>query len=1291
MQCPFCQEEVGSEDELQLHCLVCTSAYADSVSAPIVPGVDSVVVRFRWVKSRPCIEREVHLISSLAGSVTLRGKFGEGYYESETVGVPVGEHICQLAIGGDVISTEPFEVNADSDVIFVIPQEDPCQSEFSHLTFGERDRRARISTDEVGSPRLETEPTETRHRPLHLLDMEARETRENTAEVENEMSPLYRELLQHQLSHGAPSWVPGSGVQSPVMSEVDFSDLAGLRRSNESPSLTPQPDSMEELQPQSPLPIRPVPLQAGHEVEGLPGDLSGESDGVQSHAGEQEDQDQSENEAEEVQESSRPPAAHLSSSPVPSSHSEHESRLSSRNSPANSVPSEVSARDDVVISPLPDETLRHGSPPPISGNQFTEEHTNVISPHTSPRITPGGGHLPTEETVHRSSAVQTSTAGFAVEYAHSSPRTSPVGSVLETVTVPVTGTNTSNRAEMHSDREANTLPQRRSPAGSVHSSSLFSSGLPTPIMSPRGRSQSATDMPPASRGNPLGSIHVQTQLPLRPQSLGGSVNLTDRVPISASLLADLNPSLQQESPRIPISGVEGSQSPPAMRRSPPGSIHGSSVQPPRGFGVADDSCRHSSQRNTPVLSVHSGSGRGASHFVAPPRNLPLSDHGSGNSTSLAHIPQQRTSGPGSPTQFLMEAIYTPATESGTAPSRTGSAEAPPPVTPLASLIGDHRERENSTPVVEDPRHGTSGDESTSDHNPPLVPCNVAASVPPLVFSSSSFRAGHRESENSTPILNHSIHRTSTPGSQSELLVETTRRQGTPSTVSRHGSIPGTPPVLPSTSPRASNRGSENGTPTILSSGLRRSGARSPSELLAEIAHRRGTPPVSTHATHRMGSSRQSSASSVHSRPKHSPPRVVSPPFPHESAIPSHVSAFAAVDGQRGASSAGLASEIEALRVERDSLTRDLRQRTAELRQTQSINQDLQQQILSIETVANLTKQDGEKTRELEQTVQNLNRTLRDKEEEMGSLQESMRTLERTNQQLKEELESLKTVNELQLDDIKRINKDLETELSTTRLALDSSKTKRGREEGKVIELKTLNNTYEQHIRRLEEEKAGLKAKLKKAKQEIETMKAWGSSRLGRAKSETDLSRKFEKYPAVDGHCYRDPKSSRAVNFTTSSRHSSVLETTRFNSWDTNYTRSPDIEVSSPVIMNGHGSLRSETKPNFSYTCFRDALPREPYTTRTTVPRHRVGSLGEESDMSDDLDHGVVGYHTATQSRLRPQSPDSSASSVVSWDRDYSTDESRSPRASAYNQSSSLYRDDRGGGRRARPHSYHGGK
>lgn len=55
-----------------------------------------------------------------AGSVTLHRKESEGLYESDTVGVPVGEHVCQLAVGGDVVPTEPFEINEESDVIFII-------------------------------------------------------------------------------------------------------------------------------------------------------------------------------------------------------------------------------------------------------------------------------------------------------------------------------------------------------------------------------------------------------------------------------------------------------------------------------------------------------------------------------------------------------------------------------------------------------------------------------------------------------------------------------------------------------------------------------------------------------------------------------------------------------------------------------------------------------------------------------------------------------------------------------------------------------------------------------------------------------------------------------------------------------------------------------------------------------------------------------------------------------------------------------------------------------------------
>ena len=54
----------------------------------------------------------------------------------------------------------------------------------------------------------------------------------------------------------------------------------------------------------------------------------------------------------------------------------------------------------------------------------------------------------------------------------------------------------------------------------------------------------------------------------------------------------------------------------------------------------------------------------------------------------------------------------------------------------------------------------------------------------------------------------------------------------------------------------------------------------------------------------------------------------------------------------------------------------------------------------------------------------LSRTLREKDEEIHSLQESVGTLERTNQQLKDEQESLKTVNQLNLEDMNKLNSEV---------------------------------------------------------------------------------------------------------------------------------------------------------------------------------------------------------------------------------------------------------------------------
>ena len=64
------------------------------------------------------------------------------------------------------------------------------------------------------------------------------------------------------------------------MSDVDLSVLAGQRDDDDPPILTPRPDSTEER-----LLSSPVLLHPGLEAETRPGDLSGESDGLQSPPG----------------------------------------------------------------------------------------------------------------------------------------------------------------------------------------------------------------------------------------------------------------------------------------------------------------------------------------------------------------------------------------------------------------------------------------------------------------------------------------------------------------------------------------------------------------------------------------------------------------------------------------------------------------------------------------------------------------------------------------------------------------------------------------------------------------------------------------------------------------------------------------------------------------------------------------------------------------------------------------------------------------------------------------------
>ena len=510
-----------------------------------------------------------------------------------------------------------------------------------------------------------------------------------------------------------------------------------------------------------------------------------------------------------------------------------------------------------------------------------EEHGNT--PYTSPQATPVGDHDSTEETDHVQPTVRTTTEEQPREDAHSSLRASPLGSVLDAVTD--TNVTYSTPAAPPSVHEITSSTQRHSPAGSVHSSSLFSSGLPSPIMSPRGRSQSDTV---ASRGSPLGSIHVQTQPPLRPQSLGASVSLSETVPISVEILTIGNSASHLESRRGPMPGAEGPSISPVLRQSPTGSNHSTNVQPRGGSSHADDASRHSSQRGTPVLSVHSEPQVGTSPFVAPQRPPNFSHGDSGNSTRPLHDSTLRALGAGSDTELSMETVYRQDTDTAADVSRNGPTAATPLMSPTDSRESQ-RESENSAPSVRSPRHRTCG-----------------AGNPERAFT-----------------------------------------QGTPTVVSRNGSSAAASPVMPSRNSRVSHGESESSTRH------RTSGTGNPSELLAE-SYRRGSPPVLSHSAPIRASRGQSPAPSFRSRAEHSSRRVLSPPLSHESVIPSRGSAFATVNGERGSSTLELSSEMEALREERDTLANELRQRAAhyeaELRRVKTRNEDLEQQMLSIEVI-----------------------------------------------------------------------------------------------------------------------------------------------------------------------------------------------------------------------------------------------------------------------------------------------------------------------------------------------------
>lgn len=1031
MHCPFCKEKFNSHDELQLHCLGCTTA--ESTTSRIEPTIDSAVVRFRWVKSRPCFEREVYLISSLAGSISLYWKLDEGLYESGPVGVPLGEHVCQLAVGhdGDVVTTEPFVVNEDSDVIFIILKE--ANYGFTSLDESHHERR-RISDEARRRDQEETPDlagTLGLNRYRRHLDVGSGDEGDG-----NTLSPLHRELLQHQLSHGQPSWVPGSEVQSPVMSDEELHNLAG-RFVGEPFMLSSLRDQREDGSPRPVGDSRPIDLHNESDSQ-----LS-ISDGGGNH-GQSDDP--------------RVPSS-------PSSNSELGSQTS-RNSHAQSLANDDSASDASFTIPRELEASSPRSLSAITGDPNEQNHS-IARLSSSPQMSPGNHHDFTHETNH----LPNLTDEPPIECLQPTPRLSPLGSVLDTAPLP----STTGAGELGSNHvNVTSSIQRQSPTVSIHSSSLFSSNLPSPIMSPRDPSQSDNRVPMVSQGEVPVSLLIDA---VRLQNRGGSVQA------SAGGVRGMSP----RDHSWPSSSVE--------RKGPSRSDYSTSTLTRQGKTDAMNFDQPSG--DTPVLTED----------LSSKFDRQVKDH---------------------------RAVYNP-------PLQTSDM-----VTPTEENDGDI---ENSARPEGPSRNATSGAENPSQ--PP-------AKVPLTQRSLTNAWRGPQKSESATSVAQPSQR----------------RRVSTPTVLSHNG----------------------------------------PSRELNRSGH-----------------------SSL----------------PLEIGLPFRRSTYDAVTGDRDSYLERLASEKEALIQERDSFARELRQQAAhydaDLSRLRIRNEDLQQQLLNVETAANLTKQDSKRMKALEEELQG-------KDKQIAALQESISELEKTNRQLKDEQESLKTVNELRLDDINKLNTDLQKEVSVLRRKLaESSQVQRGKNEAKIIELQIDKNSLEKRMQRLDQENIKLRKQLKQAQQNSSSVTP--GTRISKARSETDLSRKFEKYATYDKRKYKELEPvAKAIGY--SSRvDNAALGTGRYSSLSTNDSRS--YGLSPRIDMNGYSGANRRT-------LLSDSSTREPVTARGLVPRHRSGSLGEDSDVSDDLEH-------ATSSRWRAIQTSEPSSSVVY----------RHP-------GSSLYRShDRGVARRTRPHSYGG--
>ncbi|XP_048577641.1 signaling mucin HKR1 [Nematostella vectensis] len=208
MLCPLCLQDVGEVNELEFHYLASCPEYKKGGRTS--EDIDNdVLVRFRWATMRQCTPKQVHFISSLAGSVALRWNAVEGMFESSLQYVPLGSHMGQLAVGDDLLPTSEILITPHSDVVYIFTADEPENSDHSVTSNPPMDENVKYMQQNGDDDK-----------DIHGDDESCHDAVGKPNEAAD-LSPLYKELLHYQVSHGEPSWVPRSGDNSPVPSPDD--------------------------------------------------------------------------------------------------------------------------------------------------------------------------------------------------------------------------------------------------------------------------------------------------------------------------------------------------------------------------------------------------------------------------------------------------------------------------------------------------------------------------------------------------------------------------------------------------------------------------------------------------------------------------------------------------------------------------------------------------------------------------------------------------------------------------------------------------------------------------------------------------------------------------------------------------------------------------------------------------------------------------------------------------------------------------------------------------------------